>query len=91
MHPKKRGQHRDHDTYVCASCGETIETALDRSSGEEQEYVEDCPVCCRPWTVHAVEDEPGDGRVLAPGEQDERQQSARPVSQSLESPHRRQD
>ena len=55
MHPKKkRGHHRDHDSYVCPKCGETIETALDRSAGDEQEYVEDCPVCCRPWDVRVT-------------------------------------
>jgi hypothetical protein len=24
---------------------------LDPGSGPRQEYVEDCPVCCRPWRV----------------------------------------
>jgi hypothetical protein len=38
----------------CPHCGEPVEIALDPGSGEEQEYVEDCQVCCRPWrvTVH---------------------------------------
>jgi hypothetical protein len=36
---------------VCPSCGEEVEIALDPGSGGEQEYVEDCPVCCRPWSV----------------------------------------
>lgn len=34
--------------YVCAFCGEDIDTVVDTESGTEQEYVEDCPVCCRP-------------------------------------------
>ncbi|MGH7630347.1 MAG: CPXCG motif-containing cysteine-rich protein [Gemmatimonadales bacterium] len=38
-------------TVVCPHCGETIEIALDPGSGAEQEYVEDCEVCCRPWRV----------------------------------------
>ncbi|HEX7043081.1 MAG TPA: CPXCG motif-containing cysteine-rich protein [Burkholderiales bacterium] len=31
----------------CPYCGETFETAIDASGGN-QEYVEDCQVCCRP-------------------------------------------
>lgn len=31
----------------CPYCGETYETALDCSGGS-QDYIEDCPVCCRP-------------------------------------------
>ena len=34
--------------YVCPSCGEEIVVPVDASAGEEQEYVEDCPVCCAP-------------------------------------------
>jgi hypothetical protein len=36
---------------VCPYCGEVVEIALDPGSGEHQSYVEDCPVCCQPWTV----------------------------------------
>ena len=35
----------------CPYCGESVTLALDPGSGEEQDYVEDCPVCCRPWAV----------------------------------------
>ena len=35
-------------TYICAVCGEEIETVVDESQGLEQEYIEDCAVCCRP-------------------------------------------
>jgi len=38
-------------TVACPYCGETATLALDPGSGEEQEYVEDCPVCCQPWQV----------------------------------------
>jgi len=31
----------------CPYCGECFETAVDRSGGSQQ-YIEDCPVCCRP-------------------------------------------
>ena len=35
-------------SYFCSACGEEIVVTVDLSAGEEQEYVEDCPVCCRP-------------------------------------------
>ncbi len=35
----------------CPYCGEINEIALDPGSGNQQEYVEDCQVCCRPWRV----------------------------------------
>ena len=31
----------------CPYCGETFETEIDVSGGN-QEYIEDCYVCCRP-------------------------------------------
>ncbi|MFH5803885.1 CPXCG motif-containing cysteine-rich protein [Alienimonas sp. DA493] len=34
--------------YVCDACGEEIVVPIDPAAGAEQEYVEDCPVCCRP-------------------------------------------
>jgi len=34
----------------CPYCGEPIEILLD-ASVPEQEYIEDCSVCCRPITV----------------------------------------
>ncbi len=36
----------------CPWCGEASEIGVDPGSGPAQEYVEDCPVCCRPWQVH---------------------------------------
>ncbi|MEZ5979921.1 MAG: CPXCG motif-containing cysteine-rich protein [Planctomycetota bacterium] len=38
-------------SYVCQSCGEEIVVPVDPSAGDEQEYVEDCPVCCRPHVL----------------------------------------
>lgn len=37
----------------CPGCGETIALTIDTTAGDEQEYVEDCPVCCRPMAVYA--------------------------------------
>ena len=36
----------------CPSCGEANEVALDPGGGNDQEYVEDCQVCCRPWLMY---------------------------------------
>jgi len=38
------------DVY-CPYCNETVEISLDPGGGSSQEYVEDCEVCCQPWTV----------------------------------------
>lgn len=34
----------------CPYCGEPIELLLDCTEGDQQ-YIEDCQVCCRPITV----------------------------------------
>ena len=34
----------------CPCCGEQIDLLIDTSL-EQQEYIEDCAVCCRPITV----------------------------------------
>ncbi len=39
-------------SYLCNVCGEEIIIPLDISAGHDQEYVEDCPVCCRPHVLH---------------------------------------
>ena len=38
-------------TVLCPYCGELNDIALDPGGGRNQEYVEDCQVCCRPWRV----------------------------------------
>src|SRR5437762_11637232 len=35
----------------CPYCNETVEITIDPGGGPSQEYVEDCEVCCQPWTV----------------------------------------
>jgi DNA replicative helicase MCM subunit Mcm2 (Cdc46/Mcm family) len=52
-------------SYVCDACGEEIVVPIDYSAGASQEYVEDCPVCCRPNVIHIEIDESGDARVWA--------------------------
>jgi transposase-like protein len=44
----------------CPYCGEPTELYPDESGGSHQRYVEDCPVCCRPWQVEVTR-RPGDG------------------------------
>jgi hypothetical protein len=42
----------DTDAVVyCPYCNESVEISLDPGSGPTQQYVEDCEVCCQPWTV----------------------------------------
>lgn len=45
----------------CPYCGETFETGVDASGGN-QEYTEDCQVCCRPIVFRVATDT--DGHVL---------------------------
>lgn len=59
---------QDQGAYLCESCGESIEIPLDLSQGSSQEYVEDCPVCCRPNVVHVEIDLDGEARVWAQAE-----------------------
>lgn len=40
--------------YACPHCGEQVDTAPDPGGGLSQDYVEDCPVCCRPNRLHAT-------------------------------------
>jgi hypothetical protein len=51
-------QHETDDTTIdegavvaCPYCGASNEIALDPSGGRVQRYVEDCQVCCQPWSV----------------------------------------
>jgi transposase-like protein len=46
-------------TVNCPYCGESVELTLDPGSGTEQEYVEDCEICCRPWQVNVTYDVEG--------------------------------
>ncbi len=44
-------------TPLCPHCGQPLDLDLDPGGGEEQDYIEDCSVCCRPVRVHVVYDE----------------------------------
>ncbi|MFM9058755.1 MAG: CPXCG motif-containing cysteine-rich protein [Planctomycetaceae bacterium] len=63
---KRRPSDRSPDadaTYICDSCGEEIVVPVDISAGTHQDYVEDCPVCCHPMTLHVEIDPDGEARV----------------------------
>ncbi|MEE8117691.1 MAG: CPXCG motif-containing cysteine-rich protein [Gemmatimonadales bacterium] len=48
---------------TCPHCGERVSIGLDPGSGGTQTYVEDCPVCCRPWQVRVRFDAHGGAEV----------------------------
>ena len=50
-------------SYICSSCGEEIVVPIDLSEGSEQEYVEDCPVCCCPNVIRVTIDDDGRASV----------------------------
>lgn len=53
----------------CPYCGESIEILVDASAGDQQ-YIEDCQVCCRPITLTVRVDGDGDVEVSANAEND---------------------
>jgi hypothetical protein len=46
----------------CPYCGEWITLLVDGSAGD-QEYIEDCQVCCRPITLVVTVDEDGPPQI----------------------------
>jgi hypothetical protein len=51
----------------CPYCGESIEILID-ASVPNQQYIEDCQVCCRPIILRVEIDDDGEPRVHASGE-----------------------
>jgi predicted RNA-binding Zn-ribbon protein involved in translation (DUF1610 family) len=49
---KKRRRSQDEGSYICPTCGEQVVIPVDRSAGSDQQYIEDCPVCCNPNIIH---------------------------------------
>ena len=56
---------QDEASYFCDACGEEIVIPVDPSAGADQEYGEDCPVCCRPHVLHVQIDRDGEIRVTS--------------------------
>jgi len=65
------GNMRDPDQaqLLCPYCGEQIDIQIDPAGGDE-EYVEDCSVCCRPILLQVTRDENGEPSVTGTRESD---------------------
>ena len=59
---------QDEGSYVCGNCGEEIVVPIDLTEGGQQEYTEDCPVCCHPNVICVVIDNDGHLVVTAHSE-----------------------
>lgn len=58
------------EKYIeCPYCGETINILID-SSDLDQQYIEDCQVCCKPITFLVSENLNGDMEVRVHSEDD---------------------
>lgn len=55
---------------LCPYCGESVEITLDPGSGAQQQYIEDCQVCCRPWVVSVSYDDDGTAHVYVDASDD---------------------
>ena len=59
----------DRALICCPYCGESFETQID-VAGSQQDYVEDCTICCRPIAIHVERDEDGSPSVSVAREND---------------------
>jgi len=66
--PGRIVNRRSDASYTCDACGEEIVIPIDAAAGSTQEYVEDCPVCCRANVIHVEIDQDGEARVWAKAE-----------------------
>ena len=57
------------NTISCPYCGEAITILVD-GSVEEQQYVEDCQVCCRPIDLRIIVSANGSCKIEARDEND---------------------
>ena len=51
-------------SYSCAFCGTENHTFVDPSQGDDQQYIEDCQVCCSPNILRVHHDEWEDEWVI---------------------------
>lgn len=58
----------DEATYICDSCGEEVVIPVDPSAGRSQQFIEDCPVCCRFNVIHVEVDDEGEVTASAHAE-----------------------
>jgi len=47
--------------YWCPHCSTQVDTDPDPGGGSQQEYIEDCPICCRPNRLVATQLDGFDG------------------------------
>ncbi|MAL96165.1 MAG: hypothetical protein CME40_13900 [Haliea sp.] len=59
----------EESTIHCPYCGEAI-TVLVEDIGEDQEYIEDCQVCCRPIVIGVSVAPTGEASLSARAEDD---------------------
>ena len=55
----------DQASYRCTACHETIFIPIDRTEGPHQEFIEDCPVCCRPQRLLLTLESDGSFHLIA--------------------------
>lgn len=53
--PANAAASLDHEAR-CPYCGEPVLVSVAPEEADDAHYVEDCPVCCRPWEVQLVRD-----------------------------------
>lgn len=49
------GESLDHEAR-CPYCGEPVLVSVAPEEADDATYIEDCPVCCRPWEVQVRRD-----------------------------------
>jgi hypothetical protein len=59
----------DDQVLSCPYCGEEVEVQVDAVGPSSEQYVEDCSVCCRPWTVSVSRD--GEEVIVSLGRDDD--------------------
>lgn len=47
----------------CPYCNEHNEILLDHSAGENQQYIEDCQICCQPMVITVFQNSEGEIEV----------------------------
>lgn len=57
----KRRHLNESIKVVCPFCGHAGFVTIDEGGGEHQEYIEDCPTCCKPRVVHVQSLDGGHG------------------------------
>jgi len=55
-------------SYTCPTCGEEIVVPIDWAGDAQQDYTEDCPVCCHPNLIHLRVDRAGRVELWAEAE-----------------------